>query len=122
MYSVYACTPIEQFSRIMVRQPLDASKPFFPSQSLKPLWFQREIDPCASTYGKMNSPAASCEGSKPQKLKIYNVPRKLGRSFRVRPTQITRWEHCPQKEIPEIFSVRRAKREPDQEAFQAQLY
>src|SRR5262249_25816650 len=40
----------------------------------------------------------------------------------VHPTQIAHWKHRLQKEMPEIFSARRAKREHDQEAFQAQFY
>jgi hypothetical protein len=40
----------------------------------------------------------------------------------VHPTQIAHWKHRLQKEMPEIFSARRAKHEHDQEAFQAQLY
>jgi hypothetical protein len=40
----------------------------------------------------------------------------------VHPTQIAPWKHRLHKEIPEIFSVRRAKREHDQEVFQAQVY
>ena len=38
------------------------------------------------------------------------------------PTQITHWKHQLQKEVPQIFSARRAKREHDQDALQAQLY
>ena len=38
------------------------------------------------------------------------------------PTQITPWNQQLQKEVPDIFSARRAKREHDHEAFQAQLY
>ena len=38
------------------------------------------------------------------------------------PTQITPWNQQLQKEVPEIFSARRAKREHDHEAFQAPLY
>jgi putative transposase len=40
----------------------------------------------------------------------------------VHPTQIAHWKHRLHKELPDIFSVRRDKRERDQEAFQAQLY
>jgi len=40
----------------------------------------------------------------------------------VHPTQITPWNQQLQKEVPDIFSARRAKREHDHEAFQAQLY
>jgi putative transposase len=43
-------------------------------------------------------------------------------TYGVHPTQITHWKHQLQKEVPEIFSARRAKREHDHEAFQAQLY
>jgi putative transposase len=40
----------------------------------------------------------------------------------VHPTQIVHWKHHLQKEMPDICSARRAKREQDHEAFQAQLY
>jgi hypothetical protein len=40
----------------------------------------------------------------------------------VHPTQITPWKPQLQKEVPDIFSARRDKRQHDQEAFQAQLY
>jgi transposase-like protein len=43
-------------------------------------------------------------------------------TYGVHPTQIAQWKHRLQKEMPEIFSARRAKREQDQEALQAQLY
>ena len=43
-------------------------------------------------------------------------------TYGVHPTQITHWKHQLQKEVPHIFSARRAKHEHDQEAFQAQLY
>ena len=51
----------------------------------------------------------------------YWVPRNFTTSG-VHPTQITHWNHQLQKEVPDIFSARRAKREHDHEAFQAQLY
>ena len=43
-------------------------------------------------------------------------------TYGVHPTQITHWKHQLQKEVPDIFSARRAKRAQDHEAFQAQLY
>jgi hypothetical protein len=43
-------------------------------------------------------------------------------TYGVHPTQIAHWKHRLQKEMPEIFSARRAKREYEHEAFQAQLY
>ena len=46
----------------------------------------------------------------------------LASTYGVHPTQIAHWKHRLQKEMPDIFSARRAKREHDQEAFQAQLY
>ena len=46
----------------------------------------------------------------------------LASTYGVHPTQIAHWKHRLQKELPDIFSVRRDKRERDQEAFQAQLY
>jgi transposase len=41
-------------------------------------------------------------------------------TYGVHPTQITHWNQQLQKEVPDIFSARRAKREHDHEAFQAQ--
>ena len=38
------------------------------------------------------------------------------------PPQIAHWKQRLQQEMSEIFSVRREKRERDQEAFPAQLY
>jgi putative transposase len=56
-------------------------------------------------------------------LKGLKTVNELASTYGVPPTQITiHWEHRLQKEIPEIFSARRAKREHDAEAFQAQLY
>src|SRR6266571_4507126 len=52
-------------------------------------------------------------------LKTVN---ELASTYGVHPTQITHWKHQLQKEVPDIFSARRAKREHDHEAFQAQLY
>jgi transposase-like protein len=52
-------------------------------------------------------------------LKTVN---ELASTYGVHPTQITPWKHQLHKEVPEIFSARRAKREHDHEAFQAQLY
>ena len=52
-------------------------------------------------------------------LKTVN---ELASTYGVHPTQIAHWKHRLQKEMPEIFSARRAKREHDAEAFQAQLY
>ena len=52
-------------------------------------------------------------------LKTVNA---LASTYGVHPTQITHWKHQLQKEVPEIFSARCAKREHAHEAFQAQLY
>ncbi len=52
-------------------------------------------------------------------LKTVN---ELASTYGVHPTQITHWNQQLQKEVPDIFSGRRAKRERDHEAFQAQLY
>jgi putative transposase len=54
-----------------------------------------------------------------QGLKTVNA---LASTYGVHPTQIAHWKHQLQKEMPEIFSARRAKREHDHEALQAQLY
>ena len=55
-------------------------------------------------------------------LKGLKTVNELASTYGVHPTQIAHWKHRLQKEMPEIFSARRAKREHDQEAFQAQLY
>src|SRR5215471_73305 len=55
-------------------------------------------------------------------LKGLKTVNELASTYGVHPTQIAHWKHRLQKEMPEIFSARRAKREQDQEALQAQLY
>ena len=55
-------------------------------------------------------------------LKGLKTVNELASTYGVHPTQIAHWKHRLQKELPDIFSVRRDKRERDQEAFQAQLY
>jgi putative transposase len=55
-------------------------------------------------------------------LKGLKTVNELASTYGVHPTQIAHWKHRLQKEMPELFSARRAKREHDQEAFQAQLY
>jgi putative transposase len=52
-------------------------------------------------------------------LKTVN---ELASAYGVHPTQIAHWKHRLQKEMPEIFSVRRAKREDEHAALQARLY
>ena len=54
-------------------------------------------------------------------LKGLKTVNELASTYGVHPTQIAHWKHRLQQEMPEIFSVRRAKREHDAEAFQAQL-
>ena len=55
-------------------------------------------------------------------LKGHKTVNELASTYGVHPTQITHWKHQLQQEVPQIFSARRAKREHDQEALQAQLY
>ena len=55
-------------------------------------------------------------------LKGLKTVNEFASTYGVHPTQIAHWKHRLQKEMPEIFSARRAKHEHDQEAFQAQLY
>jgi transposase-like protein len=55
-------------------------------------------------------------------LKGLKTVNELGSTYGVHPTQIAHWKHRLQKEMAEIFSARRAKREQAQEALQAQLY
>ena len=54
-----------------------------------------------------------------QGLKTVN---ELASTYGVHPTQSAHGKHRLQKELPDIFSVRRAKREQDEAALQAQLY
>jgi transposase-like protein len=55
-------------------------------------------------------------------LKGLKTVNELASMYGVHPTQIAHWKHHLQKEMPDIFSARRAKREHDHEAFQAQFY
>ena len=55
-------------------------------------------------------------------LKGLKTVNELARMYGVPPTQIAHGNHRLQKEIPDIFSARRAKREHAHEAFQAQVY
>ena len=55
-------------------------------------------------------------------LKGLKTVNELASTYGVHPTQIAHWKHRLQKEMPEIFSARRAKQEHEHEAFQAQLY
>ena len=55
-------------------------------------------------------------------LKGLKTVNELASTYGVHPTQMAHWQHRLQKERPEMFSARRAKREHDQEAFEAQLY
>src|SRR3954447_26453065 len=55
-------------------------------------------------------------------LKGLKTVNELASMYGVHPTQIAHWNHRLQKEISDIFSARRANREHDHEAFQAQLY
>ena len=55
-------------------------------------------------------------------LKGLKTINELVSTYGVHPTQIAHWKHRLQKEMPEIFSARRTKREHEHEAFQAQLY
>jgi len=55
-------------------------------------------------------------------LKGLKTVNELASTYGVHPTQIAHWKHRLQQEMSEIFSVRREKRERDQEAFPAQFY
>ena len=55
-------------------------------------------------------------------LKGLKTVNESASTYGVHPTQIAHWKHRLQKEMPEIFSTRRAKGEHEHEAFQAQLY
>ena len=55
-------------------------------------------------------------------LKGLKTVNELASAYGVHPTQIAPWKHRLQKEMPEIFSVRRAKREAEHAALQARLY
>jgi transposase-like protein len=55
-------------------------------------------------------------------LKGLKTVHELASPYGVHPTQMAHWKHRLPKELPDIFSARRAKREHAHEAFQAQLY
>ena len=54
--------------------------------------------------------------------KGHKTVHELASLYGVHPTQITPWTHQLQQKVPQIFSARRATREQDQDARQAQLY
>ena len=74
-----------------------------------------------ATQGKQYSAEFKARGAL-EALKGLKTVNELASTYGVHPTQIAHWKHQLQKEMPEIFSARRAKREQDHEAFQAQLY
>jgi transposase-like protein len=53
-------------------------------------------------------------------LKGHKTVNEFASAYGVHPTQLTHWKHQLHKEVPQIFSARRAKQEHDQEALQAQ--
>ena len=55
-------------------------------------------------------------------VKGLKTVHELASTYEVHPTQIAPWKHRLQKEMPEIFSARRAHREQDHEALQSHLY
>src|SRR5918911_2634825 len=55
-------------------------------------------------------------------LKGHKTVNEFAGLYGVHPTQIAHGKQRLQKEMPEIFSARRAKREDEQAALQAQLY
>ena len=55
-------------------------------------------------------------------VKGHNTVNELASLDGVHPPQITPWKHQLHQEVPPIFSARRAPREHDQDALQAQLY
>jgi len=54
-------------------------------------------------------------------LKGHTTVNELASTYGGHPTQIAHWKHRLQKEMPEIFSVRRAKPEDAYAALQAPL-
>jgi transposase len=55
-------------------------------------------------------------------IKGHNTINELASLYGVHPSQITHWKHQLQREVPQMFSARRAKRAHDQDVRQAQLY
>jgi putative transposase len=55
-------------------------------------------------------------------LKGHKTMNELVGTYGVHATQIIKWKKHLQNELPQIFSDRRAKRDQDHEALQAQLY
>ena len=74
-----------------------------------------------ATQRKQSSAELKARGAL-EALKGLNTVHEFARTYGVHPTQIAHGKHRLQQEMSEIFSVRRAKRERDQEACQAQLY
>ena len=55
-------------------------------------------------------------------LKGHKTMNELVGTYGVHATQIIKWKKHLQNELPQVFSDRRAKRDQDHEALQAQLY
>src|SRR5881398_236238 len=72
-----------------------------------------------STQRKHASAECKARGAL-EALKGLKTVHELARPSGVHPPPMAHWNPRLQKELPEIFSARRAKHEPDQEAFHAQ--
>ena len=55
-------------------------------------------------------------------LKGLQTVNELASTYGVHPTHIAPWKHRLHKEMPDMFSARRATRAQDHEAFHAQCY
>jgi transposase-like protein len=55
-------------------------------------------------------------------LKGHKTVNELASTYGVHPTQIAQWKKLLEREVPQIFSARRERREQEHEASQAQLY
>jgi transposase-like protein len=75
-----------------------------------------------TVMGRRSGSSSSNDDVERAALKGLKTVNELASTYGVHPTQIAHWKHRLQKEMPEIFSARRAKHEHDQETFQAQLY
>jgi len=82
------------------------------------VWCGKRDSPTRRLLLPLNAGTAEPFRVSPPEAVAY--PLEFASTYGVHPTPITHWNQQLQKEVPDIVSARRAQREHDHEAFQAQ--